>query len=437
MTAVDGHQNVLSTDAATAGLWREFCLRFQRQRSDVGDALDRVLASDQDFGVARATAGLLGASMGFPTFDGPAEIEAARNGAAEHPWERSFVDAASASVEAGPLWGSVDSWFAHHDSVPSDVNGLLFGLFGATTSANASKRDEIRGRVERTLSEVGDDPVLFGLRGMGAQERGDLDEAERHAARALEMDPTGSAGAHPMAHVYFERGDHSAGIAWLESWLPTADDAAEFTTHLHWHAALHHLALGHADHVVEAYGARLCRPEPRSLVDRTSMLWRLQLHGVVDPGVDPSEADYPKPLRDSVDFVPTTMMGVHVALGLAALGDGDSLRRLAETAVASKTPGAARLVAPIALALADHIDGNFEAAADRLLSIENEMAVLGGSHAQREVFEDTLIDSLIRAGRHVDAESRLRARLQRRPNDVDQQWMNACRSAGVDSPRHE
>jgi len=313
------------------------------------------------------------------------------------------------------------------------VNGLLFGVFGATTSADVSRRSELRGRVERTQSEVGEDPVLFGLRGMGAQERGELDDAERLAARALEMDPTGSVGAHPMAHVYFERGDHSAGAEWLQAWLRIADDAAEFTTHLHWHAALHDLALGNPNGVLATYGERLCRSEPRSLVDRTSMLWRLQLHGVVDPGVDPSEAAYPKPLRDSVDVIPVTFFGVHVALGLAALGDVDSLRRLAETADSSKTPGAKRFASPIARALADRIDGDFGAAADQLLPIEDELALVGGSHAQREVFEDTLIDSLIRAGRHGDAAYRLQQRLRRRPNIIDQRLMNTCDPDGAEA----
>lgn len=156
------------------------------------------------------------------------------------------------------------------------------------------------------------------------------------------------------------------------------------------------------------------------------MLWRLQLHGVVDPRVDPSEADYPKPLRDSVGMVPVTLFSAHVALGLAALGDGDSLRRLVETANSSETPGAAQFVAPIALALAERIDGNFGAAAARLLQLDDELALVGGSHAQREVFEDTLIVSLIRSGQHDEAARRLEERLRRRPSAVDQRWIAAC-----------
>jgi hypothetical protein len=423
MGVVDDHENPLSTDASTAALWRDFCLRFQRQRSDADGALLKVLSADPHFGIARATAAVMGGSFGHPDFDANDEVEAARNGAAEHPWERSYIDAASVAADHGPLWGSVDQWFAHHEGCPTDLNGLLLAVIGAVTSVDASRRQEIRRRVERTHAEVGDEPMVLGFRGMGAQERGELDAAEQFAARALELDPTGSDGAHPMAHVYFERGDHHAGVAWLDEWLPTTDQEADFTTHLYWHAALHCLALGDIDRVLATYVDRLCGAGPRALPDRTSMLWRLQLHGLVGPGEDPSETAIDEVLAARVDFIPFAFAGSQVALGFAACGDVDSLRRLAETAASSEAPGATTLVQPISLALADRIDGDHAAASDRLLAIEHDLQLIGGSHAQREVFEDTLIETLIRAGRIEDASIRLRARLERRPSALDEAWL--------------
>jgi hypothetical protein len=423
MGVVDDHENPVSTDARTVVLWRDFCLRFQRQRSGADIALRNVLSADPHFGIARATAAIMGGSFGHPDFDAHDEIEAAQNGAVENAWERSYIGAASAAADRGPLWGSVDRWFAHHDGCPTDLNGLLFAIIGAVTSVDASRLQELHSRVERTHAEVGDEPMVLGTLGMGEQERGELDAAEQFAARALELDPTGSDGAHPMAHVYFERGDHGAGVAWLDEWLPTTDQEADFTTHLYWHAALHRLALGDIDQVLSTYVNRLCGAGPRSLPDRTSMLWRLQLHGLVEPGSDPSEMAIDDELAARVDFIPFAFAGSQVALGFAACGDVDSLRRLAETAASSEAPGATTLVQPIALALADRIDGDDAAASDRLLAIEHDLQLIGGSHAQREVLEDTLIETLIRAGRIEDASIRLRARLERRPSALDEAWL--------------
>ena len=44
---------------------------------------------------------------------------------------------------------------------------------------------------------------------------------------------------------------------------------------------------------------------------------------------------------------------------------------------------------------------------------------IGGSHAQREVFEDTLIAACMRAGRHDRARALLEARMARRPSGQD------------------
>ena len=69
--------------------------------------------------------------------------------------------------------------------------------------------------------------------------------------------------------------------------------------------------------------------------------------------------------------------------------------------------------------------GDYDAAADTLGAALPELARLGGSHAQREVFEDTYIAACLRAGRHDRAAERLSARLTRRPSARDRDWLAA------------
>ena len=69
--------------------------------------------------------------------------------------------------------------------------------------------------------------------------------------------------------------------------------------------------------------------------------------------------------------------------------------------------------------------GESDAAADKLGAALPELARLGGSHAQREVFEDTYIAACLRAGRHDKAAERLTARLARRPSARDRDWLAA------------
>ena len=49
------------------------------------------------------------------------------------------------------------------------------------------------------------------------------------------------AGAHPLAHVFFESNDHAGGVGFLADWITAYDRTAPFFCHLSWHLALFEL----------------------------------------------------------------------------------------------------------------------------------------------------------------------------------------------------
>ena len=53
----------------------------------------------------------------------------------------------------------------------------------------------------------------------------------------------------------------------------------------------------------------------------------------------------------------------------------------------------------------------------------DQLARIGGSHAQREVFEDTMLEAYLRAEQFDKAEAMLRTRLQRRASVRDLFWL--------------
>lgn len=407
----------LSTGAEVASLWQEFLDRHLSRRSGDEAALRAVHDADPDLGVARAAAALL-ATLGDARFDARAEVALARKGRTTHDWERSFVEVTSTTVTQG-MWAARPTWARHHDRFPDDLLGLEALTFLTSYSTDVEAGDVALARVRRSQEVVGEHPMLLGLEAMLAQEQGRLDDCHRLASRALELDPTGFDGGHPMAHAHFEGGDHTGGLQWLDGWLPSTDQEAPFGSHLVWHSALHHLAVGDADGALERYVHCTARGGAGGIVDGTSLLWRCQMHGLVAPGADPSPHPVAPLVVPLVDRVPFTFLGVHVALGLATAADHDGLLRLARTATAATAPGAAELLPGLARGLAAYVAGDHAAASDLLLAQETRFVRYGGSHAQREVFEDTLIQTLIRAGRLPEAASRLRARLDRRQSPLD------------------
>ncbi len=403
-------------------LWDEFCFRFYSDRSGADPALQRVIDADPGCAVPRALAALA-AQLGSPSFDRDAELRAALDGRAPRDWERSLVAAIRRFCEEGP-WASYDDWVAHHEAFPEDLHGLSLAAFLVLNSATRDREDRAEAMLERTRQAVGDDPFVLAGLAMTAQERGDLVRAHDLATRVLAADPGHIHGAHPMAHVYFESGEHAAGLSWLDGWLATeADRGSAWFPHLTWHSALHTLGLGDGEETLARYRTCSALEGATSIPDRASLLWRCQLHGLVPFGTDP--ADPPtlalvEQVRKQPVFVFRT---VHAVLALAGAGDADGLRALAATAASSGGPGVAELVPIVAEAFAHYVEGRYGAAVDDLLRVEPEVVRLGGSHAQREVFEDTLIEALLRAGRLEEAARRLTRRLDRRESLLDRRWL--------------
>ena len=67
--------------------------------------------------------------------------------------------------------------------------------------------------------------------------------------------------------------------------------------------------------------------------------------------------------------------------------------------------------------------GAYDEAIQCIEPIADQIVRIGGSNAQREVFEDTLLEAYLRAGRYAPAEALLRRRLGRRPSARDLFWL--------------
>jgi predicted Zn-dependent protease len=79
----------------------------------------------------------------------------------------------------------------------------------------------------------------------------------------------------------------------------------------------------------------------------------------------------------------------------------------------AREPGLALVRAVLA-----HRSGDYDGACDALMAVRPEIRRLGGSHAQRDLFEETLIDAGIRAGRTETASALFSERIGRRPRNA-------------------
>ena len=101
----------------------------------------------------------------------------------------------------------------------------------------------------------------------------------------------------------------------------------------------------------------------------------------------------------------------------------DGLSELA----ANGHPLAGSVVLPLARGVQSFSQGNYEQAIQFLEPLSDQVVRIGGSNAQREVYEDTLLQAYLRAGRLEHAEALLRKRLDRRPSARDAMWLEQAR----------
>ena len=84
---------------------------------------------------------------------------------------------------------------------------------------------------------------------------------------------------------------------------------------------------------------------------------------------------------------------------------------------------ATEVTLPLSRGIEAFAHGAYDDAADHLDGLVDHLPRLGGSHAQREVFEDTILESYIRAGRFDKAQDLLHTRLKRRTTVRDELWL--------------
>src|SRR5437879_6093319 len=102
--------------------------------------------------------------------------------------------------------------------------------------------------------------------------------------------------------------------------------------------------------------------------------------------------------------------------------------RVRDARAQGKGPAGA-VVPALVEALAAFARGDYENAVQRLEPVADQVVRVGGSNAQREVFEDTLLQAYLRAGRYAQAESLLCKRLARRPSSRDMLWLQQAQAA--------
>jgi tetratricopeptide (TPR) repeat protein len=260
---------------------------------------------------------------------------------------------------------------------------------------------------------------VLGCHAFALEENGDYLAAGRIGRRAVSLAPRDAWGRHAVAHVLEMTGDTSGGLAWLQD-SATWEHCNNFGFHMWWHLSLFELERGNVGEVLRLYDERIRAERSddfRDISNAASLLARLEFEGI-DVGQRWDELAVLSAAR--IDDHCTIFADLHYLLALAGAGRRDGAAALAASLMDhADTPGETGLISrEVGVALADAVlafhDGRHGAVVDRLMPVRSRIQRIGGSDAQRDVFEQMLIESATRAGRHNVAMLLLSERLGQR-----------------------
>jgi tetratricopeptide (TPR) repeat protein len=346
--------------------------------------------------------------------------------------ERGHVRTIARAID-GDAAGALAAVVEHCGAHPRDalVLQLNFGAFGLISFAGRREHDaEMLAFFERFADAYGDDWWFRFAYGWAHTEAGRVVEGRRLMERAFALNPRNANAVHGLAHVCYEEGDAAGGVAFVSGWLPGYERAGSLHCHLTWHIALAELARGDVARARAAFEAGIrarvapLAPPANVLTDGASLLWRLFLDGEpVTPGEWQEIAQF---ARERFPATAPHFHELHCAMVWAAAGEWDLYEhRLAElrdrAAQGMLPPGAA--VPALAEGFGAFVRGDYARAARLLEPFAADIVRVGGSHAQQDVFEETLVAAWIRAGEPEKAARALEHRLARRPSPRAERWL--------------
>jgi tetratricopeptide (TPR) repeat protein len=443
-TLHDRYGLALSTRSATAvEAYVEGADQLLARGADAINRLRAAVQADDGFALAHADLALACRASGLVP-EAVASMKQAVNLAAGLPNREfrhvAFVERMVTGDGVGAM-GLLREQMAEHPRDAVVLSQLQFVVFA---EGRNDHREQTASFADTLAPAYGDDWWFASFASMAYQEIDQFERARRLAEASLAAYPSNGNAAHPLAHVFYETDDHASGVGFLADWLRTYDRDAPYFPHLSWHQALSELAAGHYERAVALYDDAISPEVARtrlSFMDAASLLWRLDVYGCGGATALPWDA-----VRDlGVYFFPRPMMpfaDAMMALACAGARDDAAVRRLTDglrAQAATGHPIAGTVVLPLVEGVAAFGRGEYAEAARILDGIADEVVRIGGSNAQREVLEDTLVEAHLRAGSFERAEALIRRRLDRRPSTRNELWLGRARAglgAAADAERH-
>ena len=411
---------ITSGDALIA--WNDTQQGFLSHAASTGPSINTTLEIEPEFALGHACHGLFCLLLGRRELDAKilGSLNKAQASSRQNPVtarEQHYIDALAAWINGKPslsiaeMEGVLERW--PHDPLAMKLSHAIRFMLGDLKGMRTS--------LENIMHVYGGhkaEGYFHGCYAFTLEETGDYALAEKRGRKALDIAPDDAWGLHAVSHVYDMTGRAKQGLEWLTGKEAAWEHCNNFRYHVWWHIALMHLDLGQYDKVLELYDEQIRKDKTddyRDISNATSVLLRLEFEGI-ETGNRWEELAELSANRCTDNC--NAFADLHYMMALCKTPDeasADNLlsnmqtsaeaRHHCEMTSAIRHPG---IIA--AEGLEAFRDQNFSHAYECLNQARPHLQSIGGSHAQRDVFERLGIESALRAGMLAQAKNLLRER---------------------------
>ena len=325
-------------------------------------------------------------------------------------FDLAFSGQTDAAIEA--LYDHLAQWprDALMIAIATNPNGLM------GSSGRIGQKREIAALLDRLAPHYGDDHWFLSYHAFALGEDGRVAEARPKIERSVMLNPKNAHCAHAMAHVCYEGDDATGGREFLSSWLATYPRDGAFHGHLSWHLALLELGAGNWPAAQQLYRDAIAPDRhpggPQQKVwDGVAFLWRSELAG--HPRDEPAWRTLYDYAASALPRPGAGFADLHVMLAHAVLRDDAAFdartRQIGEQAREGRYPSGS-YVPELARGFVAFERGDYSAAIAALAPLAQQSERIGGSRAQHDLIELTLLKAYLNAGRLEEARQLLKAR---------------------------
>jgi tetratricopeptide (TPR) repeat protein len=382
------------------------------------DAFDRAIAADPGFAMAHAAKAQVLMREG--------KVNAARSTLAEATDLAVRLPAREAShiaffdmVFAGRTGAAIAALHEHLSAWPRDALVVASaanpnGLIGA--SGRIGQKRQISELMDSLAPHYGDDPWFLAYHAMALSEDGQLAIARPKIERSLAMNPNNAHGAHGFAHVCYESGDPDTARDFLSDWLATYPRDGFFYGHLSWHLSLCELQAENWARALQLYRDAMVLDRhsggpQQKMSDATAFLWRSELAG--HPRDVEAWREMHSYANNALPRPGSGLADLHVILAQAVVGDDaapDARATQIEHLVREGHYPSGSYLPALRRGFVAFEREDYSAAIDALAPLAGESERIGGSRAQHDLIEFTLLKAYLEAGRLEEARSLVKTR---------------------------